>query len=116
MPHTDDPQRLHLIAGLRALAGWLEANPLAPVPLGADLYVFPSGTDKAKCAEVDRFAALFGAEIDTESLGHGHYSMRRHFGPVTYSITAISNDCRARHKAAQTYADAVTPDTSSQEV
>jgi hypothetical protein len=116
MPHTDNRHRLHLITGLRALAGWLEATPNAPVPLSADLYVFPHGPEDAKRAEVDRLAALLSAEIDTESLNHGHYSMRRHFGPVTYSITAINDQCHARHVAAQTYADAVTPDETSKEM
>src|SRR5262249_51323911 len=115
MHHADNRHRHRLITGLRALADWLEANPVAPVPRGADLYVFPRGTDDAKCTEVDRFAALFGAEIDTGSLHEGHYAMRRRFGPVTYSITAISAENHARYRAAATYADAVTPDETSQE-
>jgi len=115
MAYTDR-HRLHLVAGLRAFADWLEANPIAPAPRSADLHVFPRGTDDAKYAEVDRFAALLNAEIDTESPDHDHYSMRRHFGPVTYSITAISTECHARHVAAQTYADAVTPDETSKEL
>lgn len=116
MAYTDNRHRLHLVAGLRAFADWLEANPIAPVPRSADLHVFPRGTDDAKYAEVDRFAALFSAEIDTESLDHGHYSMRRRFGPVTYSITAVSAESHARYMAAGTYADAVTPDETSKEM
>lgn len=112
----DNCERLHMIEGLRAFADWLESNPAAPVPRSADLFVFPKGTDDAKYAEVDRFAALLDAEIDVASLDHDHYSMRRRFGPVTYSITAISSECHARYRAAQTYADVVTPDIDSQEV
>jgi len=97
MTYANHPERNELIAGLRALADWLESRPEIPAPRWADVMVFPStSTDSEMTAEVDEIATLIGADIKDQIADHGHYTTSRDFGPVQYRLVAILANARAR--------------------
>jgi len=103
--HTPNPDgRAALIAGLRDLADFLEANPAMPVPsrfTPQNISVVPDGdTDDERRAVVDRVAAVLGTEACDD---HGHYGTGRKFGPVEYRAFAISDAAWADHKAQSSY-------------
>jgi hypothetical protein len=84
-------QRAGLVAGLRALAEFIESRPDVPAPWSTDVIVVPSnGSDAERRAEIDAIASRIGAE------GHythgGHYSASRRFGPVEYRAVAVPRD------------------------
>jgi hypothetical protein len=84
-------QRAELVAGLRALAEFIESCPDVPAPWSADVLVFPpSGSNAERRAEIDAIASRIGTE------GHfthgGHYRASRWFGPVEYRAVAIPHD------------------------
>ncbi|WP_433475006.1 hypothetical protein ACQPZP_41090 [Spirillospora sp. CA-142024] len=110
MPYADMNQRPRLIAGLRALAAFLEAHPEVPAPHSTELMVFAQGSDRAQQTEIHRIAALVGAEVFTPDPYSRHYRAMRDFGPVTYSAIAIPNAVHARHNALMTYDGAVIAD------
>jgi hypothetical protein len=113
MGHADMDRRPRLIAGLRALAAYLETHPDVPAPYSVEAHVFASGSDDVKRAQVDQIAALIGTQIEADRLSHGHYSTRRAFGPVRYNAVAILDAARARYDALMTYRGSVTPRTDS---
>ncbi|WP_113705346.1 hypothetical protein [Nonomuraea lactucae] len=104
--------RTDLITGLRKLADFLTAHPEIPVHLPhVTLNQFPArGSDAEMCAEVDKIAALLGAEISKPTNSYGHYSTGLSFGPVRYSFTAIPAAARARHDADDSYHGCIQPD------
>jgi hypothetical protein len=84
-------ERSLLIAGLRALATYLQDNPDVPAPRWADILVFPpDGTDGDRRAEIDRIAVRVGAHAEDRTAEHGHYAVSRYFGPVQYRAVAIT--------------------------
>ena len=86
--YANAEQRKRLAAGLRALAEFIESSPDAPVPVTADVLVFPAnGTREQMCAEIDAIADLISAE--TRWTVGDHYCVSRHFGPVEYRVVAI---------------------------
>ena len=86
-------ERSRLIAGLRARAGFLEADPGVPAPARTDMLVFPPpGANAEKRAEIDAIASRIGAE--TRENVPGHYTASRHFGPVEYRAVAIDRDTK----------------------
>lgn len=90
MPHyANANDRSRFIAGLRALAEYLESRPDVPAPwAGTCVHVFPPhGTNEDQRAEVDVIAARINAE-PCEVLA-GHYSVSRFFGPIEYRAVAI---------------------------
>lgn len=90
MAYANAVERGSLIAGLRALARFLEENPHVPAPRWTDMLVFPPGcADRDAQAEVDAIAALIGSEVSDETSGDGHYTTSRDFGPVQYRAVAI---------------------------
>jgi hypothetical protein len=99
-----------VIAGLRSLAAFLEANPDVPAPRHVDVTGFASGSDEAKRAEIDKVAALISSEIDADYLRGGHYRTSRNFGPVHFAAVAIPSAASARHQALMSYEGAVTPE------
>lgn len=109
----DNDPRTALIAGLRDMADFLEANPDIPTPQTHPvLHYFPDGeTDADKRDGVDKIAAYLGSPVDLSHIRHGHYVTGIAFGPVRYEAVAISAEARARYDAFNTYADCVTPDT-----
>jgi hypothetical protein len=89
-------ERGQVIAGLRALADFLEGHPDAPAPKWADVMVFPSGdTDADIRVATDSIAARIGATIADNTAAGGHYVASVKFGPVEYKIIAIPVDVRA---------------------
>lgn len=88
--YADTGQRARLIAGLRGLAVFLEANPDVPAPLYADVLVFPpNGSNAEQRAEIDVIATRIGETPETVC---GHYVAWRFFGPVQYRAVAIPRD------------------------
>jgi hypothetical protein len=100
--------RADLVAGLHALADYLNANPAVPVPeFSTDLLVHARGTDAEGFAEVDRVAELLGVAVRDRTGRGGHYTAVRWFGPVEYRCVAIPAAVMALHQAGQSYADSV---------
>ena len=90
--YANADERGRLIAGLRALAAFLQDHPDVPAPRWTDVYVFPPrGTDEQMRAEIDQIAALIGAE-STNDAAYGHYAAARLFGPVQYRAVAIGEN------------------------
>jgi hypothetical protein len=88
-------RRAEAIAGLRALADFIEANPELPVrPWGSPARVHfldHEGTDGEKRAAVDRAARILG--VEAEDMGQGQYVARREFGGgVDYQAVAIDRE------------------------
>nr|WP_055504932.1 hypothetical protein [Nonomuraea pusilla] len=106
-----DNHRVRLIEGLRALAAYLEDRPELPVPREAKVAVSVLfGTDDEKVAEVKCIAGLTGSSLDPEAPSHGHHTAEVSFGPVRYSVTAITETAFARWDAWWSYHDVVSPD------
>ncbi|MDN3356116.1 hypothetical protein [Actinomadura sp. DC4] len=102
--------RADLIAGLHALADYLDTNPSLPVPeFSADLLVHIRGTDVEQRAEVDRVAGLLGVSVEDRTAHGGHYTAARGFGPVEYRCVAIPAKVMALHQARRTYAHSIIP-------
>jgi hypothetical protein len=88
MTYANVGERGCLIAGLRALADFLQDHPDVPAPRWADIYVFPPhGRDEQMRAEIDRIAARIETVVTNNA---EHYAAARHFGPVQYRAVAIS--------------------------
>lgn len=106
-------RRAALIAGLRDLADWFEANP--DVPVGPHPYLeykhFPRGDDEAEFAEVVRVAELIGEDVHTNASADRHFVVKQ-FGPVAYEVLAISARAMARHEAVFSYYGRVEPETA----
>jgi hypothetical protein len=86
--YASTTERLELIAGLRALADFLEENKAVPAPKSADVMVFADqGADHAARNEIDNIAILIDAVADEGAWGH--YRASRDFGPVEYRAVAI---------------------------
>jgi hypothetical protein len=89
--HPDAEYRTRLVAGLRALAEFIENHPGVPIPWSADVMVFPSGgSDMERRAEIDAIASRIGTE--GRFTAGGHYSASLRFGPVEYRAVAIPHD------------------------
>lgn len=87
MTYADDSERPELIAGLRALAGFLESNPDVPAPKYTDVLVFPPyDSDEEKRREIDLIASCIDSKTETSC---GHYIASRRFGAVEYRAVAI---------------------------
>jgi hypothetical protein len=107
--------RTQTIAGLRALADFLEHNPAVPVrEYGQEYTVFTrTESDEAARAEVDRIAALLGEDVEDETGRGGHYTVSKIFGRITYTAIHIPARCQAEHDALMSYAPAFHPDRYS---
>ncbi|MFI7126061.1 hypothetical protein ACIBQ1_10235 [Nonomuraea sp. NPDC050153] len=103
-----------VIDGLRALADFLDRYPNVPVNSKIDVHYSVIGnnvigdSEEAKRAEVDRVAAVLGVTPEIKVDG-GHYTAVRAFGPVEYSVTAITDEWMAKVHASDTYYGVVTP-------
>ena len=76
-------RRAALIAGLRALASYLESNPDMPAPRFTDVMVFPAdGTDAELRAEIDAIAARIGETPGDRRRSHHVVSRFFRPGPV----------------------------------
>jgi hypothetical protein len=88
--------RDEIIAGLRELADWLDANPEVPV---ADVRMRHSTThradDEASMAELHQVAALIGVEA-VATYKDTHFAAQKVFrGWVTYEVGAIRHQAMA---------------------
>lgn len=104
--------RTQTIAGLRALADFLQDNPNVPVrEYGGEYIVFArADNDTTERAEIDRIAAAVGERV-TDETGHGgHYTVSKTFGRITYTATHIPAERRAAHNALMSYAPVFHPD------
>jgi hypothetical protein len=110
MAAEETAHRAAVIGGLRELADFLETHPEAPVPLySADVHVSTHGTDHENEQTVNRAAMALGT---TASWGTGpktHYRVKRMFGAVEYSVTAITRASMAQYHADQSYSGCVQP-------
>ncbi|WP_433228993.1 hypothetical protein [Actinomadura formosensis] len=109
--------RHQTIAGLRALADFLEDNPAVPVKeYGAHYSVHTRvGDDAAAAAEVDQVAALLGAEVTDDRPRGGHYIASKTFGRITYRIVHIPARQMAEHYAHISYRDNIRLDHTDQD-
>ncbi|MGI5206476.1 hypothetical protein ACQEU6_33500 [Spirillospora sp. CA-108201] len=96
--------RHQTIAGLRALADFLEANPAVPVKeYGGDYSVYTrTGDDASAVAVVDQVAALLNTEVTDDRPG-GHYIASKTFGRITYQIVHIPARQMDEHHAQNSY-------------
>ncbi|QDY06121.1 hypothetical protein FJK98_02225 [Micromonospora sp. HM134] len=97
-------ERAARIAGLRALADALEANPDLPLPGRRVAHCVRVDDDAAGQAEVMRAAELLGVEAIIDG-GSAHAS--RTFGGVTYEVFHVGLQRRADHDALMSYRGAV---------
>jgi hypothetical protein len=99
--------RTQTIAGLRALADFLEDHPAVPVyEYGWEVSVHADGTDEQEAAEVDRIAALLGVTpVDNRPRG-GHYVAAKTFGRITYRVVHIPEHRMTAHNTLMSYAPA----------
>lgn len=92
MTYASAAERQEFIAGLRALADFLERNPDVPTPEYIDVIVFPPFvSDAENRREIDVIAANIGTGSVTYS-SRRHYRTSRRFGPVEYRAVAIPAD------------------------
>jgi hypothetical protein len=105
-PISGQDSRGAAIAGLRALADFLESNPAVPVGryAGCELHVFPADDgDAAGRAAVDQVAAVLGVPVTDDTATGGHYYARRSFGPARYAFVHIPPAYEARMAALRSY-------------
>lgn len=98
--------RHQTVAGLRALADFLETNPAVPVrEYGGEYTVFAhADTDAAERTEIDRIAAALGETVCDETGRDGHYRVSKTFGRITYTAVHIPARRQAAYEALMTYA------------
>lgn len=105
-----DGERAAKVAGLRALADYLEAHP--DLPTGSLKFRYYPGRadgfedEAAKVAEVDRVAGILGVEAGPQYEGDPHHYATRQFGSVSYE--AVVCDVYDVEPA-----EAVTPEAAS---
>lgn len=117
MTYANAGERSSLISGLRELADFLEQNPEVPAPRWADLMVFPpASTDQEMKAEIDKIAALIGADLKDDTADDGHYTTERGFGAVQYRAVGIPARRRALRRAQMPCAEnIILPETDEKE-
>ena len=88
--YANTDERSRFIAGLRALAEYLESKPEVPAPWnGTCIHVFPPrGSNEEQRTEIDVIAALINAE-PCETVSGSQYAVSRYFGPIEYRAVAI---------------------------
>jgi hypothetical protein len=103
--------RAQLIAGLRALADYLENHPELPVPdYGSDVTVYPNGGEAEQRAEIDRIAGILGVNPTDNTGRDGHYTAEKTFGRITYRAVYIPSRVWAKHHARNSYRTNITLD------
>lgn len=110
--------REELIAGLRAVADFYEANPTMPVPPFPDLLVSCSNItghgderDDNAAADLVRHAAeLLGVEAKPAHGGAGGWDADGIFGAFRLRVYSTTRERMARYNAQASYADSVEPE------
>ncbi|GLY78475.1 hypothetical protein [Actinoallomurus iriomotensis] len=104
--------RHQTIAGLRALADFLETNPAIPVrEYGYEYTVFARDhTEAAERAEIDRIAAALGETVCDETGRGGHYRVQKAFGRIAYTAVHIPAHRQTAYEALMTYAPTFNTD------
>ena len=104
--------RAQTVAGLRALADFLENNPTVPVnEYGADYKIFARAeSNAAERTEIDRIASALGADVEDDTTRGGHYTVSKTFGRITYSAVHVPAERQAAHEALMSYAPVFNPD------
>jgi len=107
---TVDEHRAAVVAGLRELAGFLEAHPDVPVDRYGIRCVSSLGEGDGDEAAVGRVEAM-AAALGVEARHHppGYWGAQRRFGPVLYGGSYVARDEMAAHEAAQSYKGSVEP-------
>ena len=95
---TAPDDRAAYVAGLRELAAFIESTPDLPLPGITTASVHPDGDDAQARAEVDRAAKVLGT-TPVFRVGGEHYVASRRFGPVEYSVVAITAEHMRRYNA-----------------
>ncbi|NEA28325.1 hypothetical protein [Actinomadura bangladeshensis] len=104
--------RHQTIAGLRALADFLEANPGVPVDeYGERYHVFTRDSDASSVALVDQTAELLGVEVTDDRPTGGHYTATKRFGRITYAIVHIPERNQRQALARDSYCRNIVLDT-----
>lgn len=107
MTTNSNDTRTATIAGLRALARFLEAHPDLPV-FAVDARPLLHGSDEEKRQAVDQIAAVLGSSPERRADGD-HYHVQRDFGGgVNYHATAITTEHMRDWEALTSYRGAVT--------
>ena len=97
---SDSEARAAYIAGVRAVADFLEANPAVPIDdhdhLGPWLSAFSDGIGAGSAIEI---AAAMDATVRHETTYGDYVYLERTFGPVTYRVTVNARDvCEEREE------------------
>ena len=84
--------RAQTIAGLRALADFLEDNPSVPVrELGEDYTVFARREDDAaERTEIDNIGAALGETVTDDTTDGGDYTVSKTFGRISTPLRPAS--------------------------
>ena len=87
-----------VIAGLREMSDFLEANPHLPVD-AVTMRLYPRREDATGRDLVDQIAAAIGVTTRDDT----HYTVTRQFGPVTYQAVHIPAEVQRDHEARHSY-------------
>ena len=88
----DSPERDAVVAGLRALAGYLAANPAVPIPpRGWDVSVHAEGTDSEQFSQVDLVSEIMGEHPVDQRAATGHHHVERSSGRSPAGSSAYRN-------------------------
>ena len=108
---TNALTRAEFIAGLRALAAYLDSHPLVPVPFfGIQINMSADPADEGGTYQVDHVAQLLLAQVNDDTPNGGHYRAIRAFGPIRYGIVSILSICMDRYEAVWSYQGCVSPE------
>ncbi|MDG4790343.1 hypothetical protein O7626_40810 [Micromonospora sp. WMMD1102] len=105
VPASPDP-RAELVAGLRALADFFEANPDMPIPSSPKFeHIVLTDNDRDGLAEMAQIGRLLDvAPITSASL---HTNVNTRFRGLAYRAFYVARDRMAQHREEQSYVDNV---------
>lgn len=112
MGTTDTAKRDAFITGLRDLADYLTAHPGVSVPeYEARIGVACGDAEYGGSDQVTSTAEALGSGITRDA--DGSVSTGRSFGPVSYTVSAVSSEAMDRYYAEFTYRGCITPDKAA---
>ncbi len=99
--------RARLVAGLRELADFLESHPGLRCPYAIRAIAITTAEhEQDERAEVDHAGQLLNAPVRNDT----HYTVERHFGPVSYAVIHIPDHWRHERDQRTSYQDNIIPD------